>query len=290
MHSAIVNLMQRAHSLIEPNRQTCATAWAHIPARRGFTLVELSIVLVLLGLLVGGILAGQSLIRSSELRAIVSDHQLYNSAATAFQDKYDGLPGDIINATGYWGAAHATPATCVTTATTIGSTSTCNGNGDNLVFPSDGSNESFRFWQQLVNAGFIQGGFSGVTDGSSSYSATATNSPQGKIKNSAWFAWNWGVLTGSADLFAGSYQNFLEFGGITANLDPRTGILTPQEAWNIDSKLDDGKPARGSVVVRVITGLSNGTTTASNDYTNLDADYLGTSSSNVCNLVFRDQF
>lgn len=73
--------------------------------RQAFSLVELSIVLVILGLLVGGILAGQSLIKASELRKIGADFTRYESAINAFRDKYFFYPGDLPNATQLWGAA-----------------------------------------------------------------------------------------------------------------------------------------------------------------------------------------
>lgn len=69
---------------------------------RGFSLVELSIVLVILGLLTGGILAGQSLIRASELRSVSTELQRYSSAIYSFRDQYMALPGDMLNATSFW--------------------------------------------------------------------------------------------------------------------------------------------------------------------------------------------
>ena len=78
---------------------------------RAFSLVELSIVLVILGLLVGGILAGQSLIHAAELRAVSSEYQRYRTAIYAFRDKYLGLPGDITTATNFWGAADGSTGT-----------------------------------------------------------------------------------------------------------------------------------------------------------------------------------
>ena len=91
---------------------------------RAFSLVELSIVLVILGLLTGGILAGQSLIRAAELRAVTTEYQRYVAAVQTFRDKYMALPGDMPNAIAFWGAAHATPATCQTTSSTTSATKT----------------------------------------------------------------------------------------------------------------------------------------------------------------------
>ena len=60
----------------------------------GFTLIELSIVLVIIGLLIGGILVGQSLIQSAAINATVSQIQQFDASTMAFKSKYKYLPGD----------------------------------------------------------------------------------------------------------------------------------------------------------------------------------------------------
>lgn len=67
--------------------------------RNAFSLVELSIVLVILGLLTGGILAGQSLIRAAELRAVSTEYNRHFTAIQSFRNRYMALPGDMNNAT-----------------------------------------------------------------------------------------------------------------------------------------------------------------------------------------------
>jgi len=63
--------------------------------RGGFTLIELSIVLVIIGLLVSGVLVGRDLIAAAELRSQISQIEGYNTAVRTFQLKYGGLPGDL---------------------------------------------------------------------------------------------------------------------------------------------------------------------------------------------------
>jgi prepilin-type N-terminal cleavage/methylation domain-containing protein len=129
-------------------------------SNRGFSLVELSIVLVIIGLLVGSILTGRELIHASELRAVSSQYSQMWVAVNAFKDKYMGLPGDITNATKIWGSE---AAPCATTPSS--GKLTCDGDGDGLInrYNTGGtSQEDFRFWQQLANAGFISGQYTGV--------------------------------------------------------------------------------------------------------------------------------
>jgi hypothetical protein len=171
--------------------------------------VELAIVLVILGLLVGGVLTGRSLIRASELRSITTQRSQFFTAVRSFRDKYFGLPGDITNATQIWG----TQAGCPSAASS--GTATCNGDGDGRIRYSNTGNtsyESLRFWQQLANAGFISGSYSGTDSGAGGV-ATAANSPAGKKSSTLWAADYVGTINGSTDIaFSGDYGNVFYFG------------------------------------------------------------------------------
>jgi prepilin-type N-terminal cleavage/methylation domain-containing protein len=61
----------------------------------GFTLIELSIVLVIIGLIVGGVLVGQDLIKAAEVRATISQVEKFNTAVNTFYGKFGYLPGDV---------------------------------------------------------------------------------------------------------------------------------------------------------------------------------------------------
>ena len=69
---------------------------------KGFTLIELSIVIVIIGLIVAGVVGGQSLVRQAKLRSIITDYQKISTAMNAFKLEYNHLPGDIPNADSYW--------------------------------------------------------------------------------------------------------------------------------------------------------------------------------------------
>ena len=237
---------------------------------KGFSLVELSIVLVILGLLIGGVLGGQALIRASELRSITVDKDKLLSAIMTFRNKYNGLPGDITNATSFWGATHATPATCLSTVSS--GTSTCNGDGNMFVGGSPGTpndifktNEAFLTMKHLSNAGLIEGGYTGVSANLSSTGRVAepgVNIPRMKMDgvgvsflymdrepNGAGYGY-YGMFSWSSygDTIATTYNHVLLFGKKANNELNLMPFLTPQEMWSIDAKIDDGFPGRGSVM------------------------------------------
>lgn len=259
--------------------------------QRGFSLVELSIVLVILGLLTGGILAGQSLIRASELRAVSTEYGRYVTAVSSFRDKYFALPGDMANAASFWGAADGSTgntAACLTTAST--SATTCNGNGDGSIRASTAAEESYRFWQHLANAGLIEGRYTGARDGTLTYATTANNAPRSKLNQGLWFVYDYQTITGNGGFFdgTGTYRNVMEMGGAVANDQPVAYIVKPEEMWNIDTKMDDGKPGTGKLVVRCQSGIVICTTTSTT--TNYSADYLLSSSALAATFVFRNNF
>ena len=193
------------------------------------------------------------------------------------------------NAQSFWGVANATPSTCYGTAGT--GTQTCNGDGDGKVTTYfSGSNEIFRFWQHLAAAGMLEGSYDGVTHGATSYSTTAANAPVGKLANSIWIVWYYGTVANTAtDSFVGQYDNGLTVGGIQVNGGPNNDLFKPEDAWNIDTKLDDGKPATGRVVILSQASGLGGCTDAANN-TVLSANYLLSKTTIGCGLIFRQFF
>lgn len=213
-----------------------------------FSLVELSIVLVILGLLVGGILAGQSLIRAAELRSISGDYQRYSAAINAFRDKYFALPGDMSNATSFWGKDSAK---CNSQSGTAATPGTCNGTGDGVIGYTGSANnasEVFRAWQQLALAGLLEGTFTGNSgpNGSTDY-VFGENSPRSKLPSAGWMAAYIDRTALASNYFYNfDYTQWLAFGAEDDSYAD-DAILTSTEAWNIDTKMDDGQPDSGKV-------------------------------------------
>lgn len=259
-------------------------------SRHGFTLVELSIVLVIIGLLVGAVLMGKDLIRAAELRSIVTGKERFVTALYAFKEKYNAIPGDFIDAQTIWGAA----ATCTSAQT---ATATCNGDGDGQIERGVGSgtigNEPFLFWKHLANAGLIQGNYWGIKDGSTSYATTANNAPSGKISSSLWYTENIDWAVGASWTWSYTYGNVLEFGLAKANEDPYVNVLTSAEMFALDAKIDDGKPGTGFLIgdrsnTSCVVKADGVTAAASTDYQT--AIYKTGSTSNQCYLLFIKYF
>lgn len=234
-------------------------------SRSAFSLVELSIVLVILGLLVGGILSGRSLIRASELRAVTTEHQKYFTAVQAFKDKYFALPGDMSNASQFWGLAVVGPLCSAFSSTTP---LTCDGDANGQIDGASATSlEMYRAWQHLSNAGLIEGTYNGIG-----------GVPTSKIPTGTWLVYYTASYSGSATRFDGAYGNMFLF----------SQILLPEEVWNIDTKLDDGKPATGKLVVFTTPAIATCTDGASS--ATLTANYLLTGTGKTCGIYFRQQF
>ena len=240
----------------------------------GFSLIELAIVLVILGLLVGGIMSGQSLIRAAELHSYYTNYEAYKSAVINFQEKYGSLPGDMPDATAYWGAINTTHATCITTPSPDG-VRTCNGNGDGYInvttYLSPDGYERFHFWVHLAAAGLVEGSYSGV----SNIAGTLETTPGVNVPKLGWQP-----VSMVADYTANTdTERFPRKMNFIVVMGQRIFTLTPQELWAIDTKLDDGKPATGKVFTFKATGtwMPN---CATND--TLAAEYNVTLSSKVC--------
>ena len=164
----------KAAPLLPPNWLEAYGMSIKYPSSFAFSLVELSIVLVILGLLVGSVLSGQALVRAAELRSVTTDYQRYTTAIRTFRDKYFALPGDMNNATTIW-------------------TGTTNGNADGMVGQTGCGalqTENVSAWQQLAYANLIAGSY---TETSPVYSPHLpnVNIPGSKIASAGWFFTCW---------------------------------------------------------------------------------------------------
>lgn len=253
--------------------------------RHAFSLVELSIVLVILGLLTGGILAGQSLIRAAEIRSVSTEYGRYATAVNNFRDKYFALPGDMANASKFWGQSTACSGSVAD--------GVCDGNGDGK-FDANGAganvpSDIFQFWRHLAKAGLIEGSYNGLTGTGGAYEANiGSNVPRSRVGNAGWTAyWLNDATVASPTMFEGSYGNSLFFGTALAGTQTWGGALKPEEAWNVDTKMDDGKPGLGLVRVREDQTACHDAGSSTSVALAASANYALTTQSAQCGFVLR---
>ena len=232
------------------------------PRSQAFTLVELAIVLVVVGLLVGAITMGSSLLKQSELQTVISDYTKYSNAIAQFSQQYGGQPGDLLDATNYWGDATNCPD-----AATDGSPGTCNGNGNAQIMDKGNAttrNEPFRAWQHLLLANYIDGSFTGETGGS--YGSTdltavrGVNIPASRVSNAGWSIFYKGATSGDTTYFDQDLKNFLMFGVPSGDSLTQGAAITSSEAFQVDKKIDDSLPHTGRVTALKPAALANCTT------------------------------
>src|SRR3989475_7335296 len=120
-------------------------------AQTGFTLVEIAIVLVIIGLLLGGILKGQEMITQAKIKNVITDFNVVTAAYHGYQDRYRAIPGDDPNAGTRWttappafpgsgnGVVDGTYNTACPTVVAAGTAETC------------------KWWDDLRRAGFVSG-------------------------------------------------------------------------------------------------------------------------------------
>ena len=260
-----------------------------LQSRHGFTLIEISIVLAILGLLVGGILAGQTLIHAQKLKNVLVQASTYRVAIQQFEEKYGGLPGDLPDAERIWGSAGGgaycgliggSPAEVPSVGT-----STCNGDGNGIL---NDKFEAYRTWQQLAAAGYITGNFVGIPGG-----VADVNFPRGPLEGSG-YLWGggYGYTMDYPDFFPAKYGNILLFGIPNENYSQINPVLIPAEAASLDQKADDGLPGQGSIVTFPINssamGGNNTACATTNDSST--ALYQVDSTANACALMFTSQF
>lgn len=197
---------------------------------QGFTLIEIAIVLVIIGLLLGGVLKGQELITGARVRNLISQQDGIKAAFFGFQDRYRGLPGDYSAA-----------------GTNINCSGGCpGGNGNGRIESTAGQREDIYAWTHLTAAGFINGSYSAASSVSTQDTGNTPTNPYSQLVQL---------------IYDNCYGNFATCAASTAGQkhNLKTGSQVPSEILaEVDRKIDDGKPTTGAFQFSPF--VANGTT------------------------------
>jgi prepilin-type N-terminal cleavage/methylation domain-containing protein len=209
-------------------------------AQKGFTLVEIAIVLVIIGLLLGGILKGQEMIVQARIKNVIADMTGVSAAMYGYQDRYRAVPGDDRNANPRWAAATA-------------------GDGNGIVGGTYNANctaapplpESCLFWQHLRLAGFVAG--------------TGAGQPFNAVQGMLGVQTGDGAATPAPALTSAAppAPGFVSLVVCSANLPEKIAIAA-------DTQMDDGDSRTGTVRAQRHTAGPNPAINAAADGANFE--------------------
>jgi len=207
---------------------------------KGFTLVEIAIALVLIGLIVSGIIAGQSIIENSTRSSVIQEAARMKTAINAYRLEYSQLPGDHNEASLYFPDAR-------------------DGDNDGQIVGFNA--EAFAFWHHLSLAEIIPVGLTGVVTDSPIMGENLPVAPTGP--GDGWYGFYAGITgngwSNADSPFYGRYGNFIGIGGEGGTQYIDHGVVSGEFAMAIDEKIDDGLPHKGRFFAQKGIAASTGT-------------------------------
>lgn len=214
-------------------------------SHKGFTLVELAVVMIIIGLLLGGVLKGMEVVTNAELKRTVSDIKGMMAAHYTFTDMYRAIPGDMNDA--------------LTRIPGCNAGNNCgNGDGNGLlgirinnstnIGSTAGIQENIQYWKHLALADLIKG-VNPAADNNPGNSVFGQSHPVAPIGG----GWN-AIMTVPAG--AGDYGGNGIIYLLTGNPNTNALAISPLLGERIDRTLDDGRPNTGSVTAEYAASSS----------------------------------
>ena len=234
----------------------------------GFTLVELAIVMIIIGLLIGGVLKGQQLIENAKVTATISQIKGFQAALNSFRDTYSAMPGDMRNADDRLAGCEIAANNCD------------NGNGNGLILDAGGAGaalgadlawngdasdrvETTNAWKHLALADLITGVQTNASTAAANL-AWGESHPSSSLRGGFEIYYDrntadLGATAPTGHLLRMSNAGVSGAGVGTVGASP----ASPLQAANIDRKMDDGRPESGTILAR---GEGDGNCNTGNEY------------------------
>lgn len=223
----------------------------------GLSIIELAITISIIGLLLAAVVGGAGLVKAAKLNRVISELTTLESGVREFRETYKFWPGDMPAASRYW------PDICA--ALPAGD---CDGDGDNNIEFTEKSTapstsgrpyEDLAAFVHLAAADLVKGSFTGQPLVDARYSLGQTDAADVNLPSSDAFPRAGFMVHNEYDPASGG--RIYKSKGLTVRAGsiidinaslrgmPYGGFITAEQAYGIDKKADDGKPAAGRLYV-----------------------------------------